>query len=221
MSLEQASRYYALAEKYRKAGRNSIADALLRQADAEMEKGAMDANDVELPQYAQNVGNNLAQFAETAPNANGINSASMFNPAPVMQGHAQDVNAGAAVNQNNNQTNQNSNQNSNPNPYVPNADEMANMIDSDMFSNPQDWQQPYDVDLGLDNPNPNGNGKKQKKNTLGASLRRTLYPQLSKTYNDAANYDFGGSDVDDASLAAFKRLYEKDDYYQNPNRYGD
>lgn len=46
MSIQQANRYYELAAKARANGRQAIADALMRQAQREQEKEAMDIRDV-------------------------------------------------------------------------------------------------------------------------------------------------------------------------------
>lgn len=70
MSREQYNRYLTLAAKYRQSGKNTIAEALERQAQAELEKPAMDVNDINMDSEAvRDKYNNPNEVATYAPQA--------------------------------------------------------------------------------------------------------------------------------------------------------
>lgn len=122
MSLEQANRYYELAAKARQQGRNSIADALLRQAEREKEKSAMDVADVaniqrERANAQQNVAQPQQPVVETP--ATDVPVAEAEQPASTVPWSEKPAQPAPPVK---------------PAPYKPTAEELANMEDSGMYN---------------------------------------------------------------------------------------
>ena len=116
MSLEQANRYYELAARARQNGRNAIADALLRQAEREKEKAAMDVQDVaDIQRERANAQQNIAQ-----PQQNVAQQQAPVQETPAVEQTQSNGGGDGTV--------------TSPAPYKPSAEELANMADSEQFN---------------------------------------------------------------------------------------
>lgn len=137
MSLEQANRYYELAARARQNGRNAIADALLRQAEREKEKAAMDVQDVaDIQRERANAQQNIAQPQQNVAQQQAPVQETPAVETPTAQ-YAQQAQAPAQPT------------------YQPSAEEMQNMADSDMYNvaNPVVDEKPVQNNVypGMDN----------------------------------------------------------------------